>query len=217
MLTTVPANLISRAVVLLIAISVHQIAHALIARWTGSKAPLLTVDPRTNIDGLGLVAGVLTGYPIPGPAPIEQTDSARARWLAILAGPLANLFLAAGAAVPFRLGWLSYVPLPINAFLPSITNLLYDMIWLNIIMAIISLIPLYPLDGWLAALWLLPDRLKRHERHSQYILYALVGIPVVLSILGPVLKPEALIYRLNVLLFVILEPGFEMVRWLLGV
>lgn len=213
---------------LLIAISAHQMAHAWIAKWAGRKTRPLTVDPRANIDGVGLIAGVLTGYAIPGPAPVgteEQVEaprqSLRVRWLPILAGPLANLFLAALAAVPFRLGWLSYIPLTINPFVPSITNLLYDMIWLNIIMAIMSLIPLFPMDGWLAALWLRPDSItgwmKRCERHSQYLLYALVGIPVVLSFLGRFLAPDAFIYKLNVLLYVVLEPGFEIVRWLMGV
>lgn len=228
MLTTVPANLISRAVVLLIAISVHQMAHAWAALWAGRKTPPLTVDPRANVDGMGLVAGVLTGYAMPGPAPIGTENQAeaprqtlRVRWLPVLAGPLANLLLAALAAVPFRLGWLPHVPLPVSLFVPSITNLLYDMVWLNIIMAIMSLIPLFPMDGWLAALWLLPDSItgwmKRYEQQSQYILYALVGIPFVLSFLGRILGPDAFIYRLNLLLFVVLEPGFEIVRWLMGV
>jgi Zn-dependent protease len=224
MLTTVPANMISRAVVLLIAISAHQIAHAWAALLAGRRSSPLTVDPRVNVDGAGLAAGVLTGYAIPGIAPVGA-EAQRQRpwigWLPVLAGPLANLFLAALFAVPFRLGWLPYVPLTINHFVPSITNLMFDMIWLNVIMAILSLIPLFPMDGWLVALWLLPDPItgwmKRYERQSQYLLYALIAIPILLSLLGHFLESDAFIYKLNVLLYVVLEPGFELVRWLMGV
>ena len=66
-----------------------------------------------------------------------------------LAGPLSNFLMALLAAIPFRLGLLSVnraSALP-RQILPTLDMILYQFIFINLILLLFNLIPLAPLEN----------------------------------------------------------------------
>ncbi|HVO42081.1 MAG TPA: site-2 protease family protein, partial [Aggregatilineales bacterium] len=105
------ATLLTRAIVLLIAMDVHEFAHAYVAfrmgDTTARDAGRMTLNPFVNLYWPGYLMGVLLGFGILGTAPVNEYRMRDRRWglfFAVAAGPLANLLLAVIAAIPFRLG-----------------------------------------------------------------------------------------------------------------
>lgn len=163
MLTTnlVPSMLISHLFVLVTAFSVHEFAHAWTANFFGDDTPRrngrLTLNPLSHLDPLGslllLVAGFGWAKPVPvNPYALQRRSPAAMMWVS-LAGPLSNLLLAGLAAIPFRLGWVSLMDAQLammtrgEHILPTLPQLLYVFIQVNLFLMLFNLIPLAPLDG----------------------------------------------------------------------
>ncbi len=177
MLTTnlVPSMLISHLFVLVIAFSVHEFAHAWTANYFGDETPRkngrLTLNPLSHLDPIGslllLVAGFGWAKPVPvNPYALQRRSPAAFMWVS-LAGPLSNLALAALAAIPFRLGWVSSLDAQLalftrgEHFLPTLPQLLYVFIQVNLFLMLFNLIPLAPLDGEKIAEYLFPPSWSR--------------------------------------------------------
>jgi Zn-dependent protease len=146
------------ALVVLVSMLLHELAHGVVARAAGdvtaTRAGRLTLNPLPHLDPVGsicvpLILGML-GAPIVAwakPLPIDPLRMHRPRAgvvLALLAGPMANLILAAAAAAA---GW------------PAAARL-------NLTLAAFNLLPIGPLDGryLLIALRWLVRRALRQER-----------------------------------------------------
>ena len=114
--TLTPTTIILAAVMLLVALPVHEFFHALIAyRMGDGTAKLLgrlTLNPIVHFDPVGgtlllltLLSGSGFAFGWAKPTPVNPTNLVGGRrsdaWVA-LAGPLSNLMLAAAAAIPFR-------------------------------------------------------------------------------------------------------------------
>jgi Zn-dependent protease len=179
-------GIITRAIVLLVAVVVHEFAHAYIAFTQGDTTAYdsgrMTLDPRANMYWPGYFIGVLFGFAILGSAPVNPYRMRNPRTgmlLAVAAGPISNLILAALFAVPFRLGLLTptYAVNP-NTILPSPEFLLSTMVFLNVLLFVFNLLPLSPLDGWTVVLNALPRKQsiwwQRHQQTTMYILFGLV-------------------------------------------
>ncbi len=222
-----PAILISRAIVLLVAMAVHEFAHAYIAYRMGDPTAKeqgrMTLDPRANIYWPGFIIGVFIGFAILGSAPVNPYRMRNRRWgmfWAVVAGPVSNLLVALLFALPIRFGLLPFDPSGTVAggLLPSVGRLFFDMIWLNVLLFIFNLLPIYPLDGWTAMLSALPAGpaiwWERHRQQSMYVLFALIA----LSFIGPRLAAIHPALRFaNVLNWLIGEPSVALVRLLLGI
>lgn len=200
MFSFTPATLITRAIVLLVAMTVHEFAHAYGAYRMGDTTAKdmgrMTLNPAANINLYGYIFGVLTGFGILGSAPVNQYRMRDPRWgmfVAVLAGPVSNLLIAALFAVSFRFGLLEpqFVPgTGINLFFPSIQYVMTEMIWLNIILFVFNILPFYPLDGWTVVLALLPPRQaiwwQRYQRENMYVGFGLLLLSMVgLGVLNP--------------------------------
>jgi Zn-dependent protease len=157
------ATLISRAIILVIAFTAHEFAHAASADWFGDDTPRLngrlTLNPLVHLDPLGslllLVAGFGWARPVPvNPYALERRNPYAPMWVA-LAGPLSNLLLAVLAAIPFRLGLVSLFG-PSGEILPTPSQFLAEFIFLNLILLLFNLIPIFPLDGEKVLTYLLP-------------------------------------------------------------
>ena len=61
-----PLTYISRIIILVMAISVHEFAHALTANWLGDPTPRsqgrLTLDPRKHLDPFGSIMFLIAGF-----------------------------------------------------------------------------------------------------------------------------------------------------------
>lgn len=210
MLNLTPAVLISRIVTLLIAFSVHEFAHAWSAYKfgddTAARAGRLTLNPIAHLDIIGTLMLIVGGFGWAKPVPVNpyalQRKSSSALMLVSLAGPISNMLLAILAAIPLRLGLVTYSP-GSSIFFPSISDFLLTFIIINLSLLIFNLIPLAPLDGEKVLYGLLPpsgaDFMDRIRPYGPLLLLALImigrvgGLDLLGALMGP---PVAAIFRL---------------------
>jgi Zn-dependent protease len=194
-------TLISRIVILIISLTVHEFSHAKTADMFGDNTPRangrLTLNPLVHLDVIGslmiLVAGFGWAKPVPvNPYALGRSSSA-ALMLVSLAGPASNFLMAIFAAIPLRLGITSNMPPA--AFLPSAERFLLEFIFINLLLAFFNLIPLAPLDGDKIADFFFPPPVQRFLQpirpYGPIILLAILFIAPTLGfdILGRVLYP----------------------------
>jgi len=120
-------------VALLIAISIHEAAHA----WTANRLG----DPTARGTLMLLFTGYGWGKPVPFD-PYNLRDPRRDSALISLSGPASNLILAIIFSLLWRL--ISYF-FPLSHTILAL--IFFPFIRLNIALGIFNLIPLHPLDG----------------------------------------------------------------------
>ncbi|OGO28301.1 MAG: hypothetical protein A2W33_03245 [Chloroflexi bacterium RBG_16_52_11] len=170
-----PSMLISYLFVLLVAFTVHEFAHAWTATHFGDETPRingrLTLNPLAHLDPIGSLLLLFAGFGWAKPVPVNPyvlgRRSAAALMLVALAGPLSNLLMALIAAIPFRLGLVSALDAQIaiatgnQHFLPTLSQLLFVFIQVNLVLMLFNLIPLAPLDGDKIAAYFFPASWSR--------------------------------------------------------
>lgn len=176
---------------LLIAMVMHEYAHALVADYMGDDTPRLmgrlTLNPLAHIDPIGALMLLVARFGWAKPVMINPNNfrSWRKGELCVaFAGPAANLivaFVALAAQVAFS---------RLDLFTGTALQLVLSMIVVyNINFAIFNLLPLPPLDGSRILMCFLPSewnyRLASLERYSFIILIALMMTPVFSYILIP--------------------------------
>lgn len=195
---------------LVLAITVHEFSHALVATGLGDSTARmrgrLSLNPQRHLDPAGTVMLLVAGFGWGKPVPVNnhmlshgQTGMA----LVAAAGPLSNLVVAFLLALPIKLGLLDYSGLALNRVAQVMTGGLQDAladiigmaILFNILLAVFNLIPLAPLDGSKVLGGLLPasqaQAYARLERHGPVILIAVVmadymlGLGILWGIIGP--------------------------------
>lgn len=202
MLNLDPATLISRLIILFVALTVHEFAHAWTANYFGDDTPRLngrlTLNPLAHLDPLGSLMLIVAGFGWAKPVPVNayvlrrKSDSAL-MWVS-LAGPLSNFLLALLAAIPFRIGLVSltsaYNTTP--HLFPSLPEFLLTFIYINLALMLFNLIPLAPLDGEKVAEFFLPaewqDIFAQIRPYAPLILMGLMFTGVFSWIISPPLK-----------------------------
>ena len=204
-----PATLIARIIVLLIAFTIHEFAHAWTATQFGDDTPRLngrlTLNPLSHLDPMGslllLVAGFGWAKPVPiNPYALQRRSSAAVMWVS-LAGPLSNFIMAILAAIPFRLGLASIAEGfgASTSFLPSPSKILIEFVTINLVLMLFNLIPLAPLDGEKIIDYFLPPSWQRiFENIRPYGPIILIAIVVFLpyfgiDIIGWIIRPPLLL------------------------
>ncbi|MBI2010344.1 MAG: site-2 protease family protein [Candidatus Chisholmbacteria bacterium] len=147
------------ALALVIAITVHEFAHALAADRLGDPTPRLqgrlTLNPLAHLDPIGTLMILITRFGWGKPVQFDPFNLANPRRDAAvisIAGPVSNLLTATLFAFTIRAGNFFFAPhgnLVIEAILTPI-------IFLNVALAIFNLIPVHPLDGGKILVGLLP-------------------------------------------------------------
>jgi Zn-dependent protease len=178
---------------LLLAVTVHEVAHGWVAERLGDPtarlAGRLTLNPLPHIDPLGALAFVLAGFGWARPVPVDARNLRRpVRDMACVAaaGPLSNFALAFVGLVLLVLT-SRFVESPFLA--RPIAGMLRYIYTFNLGLAIFNLIPLPPLDGGHFLPYFFPRRswplLTRLEQYGPLILLLLVFSGATRYIVGP--------------------------------
>ena len=187
-----PAQIVVWVIMILIAFPVHEFAHAFIADRFGDDTPRLngrlTLNPLVHIDPIGALLLLVAHFGWAKPVPVNPYALAKRSPLALmwvsLAGPLSNLFMAILGAIPLRFNLVPYAPLGASGF-PSLYEILFYFVYLNLILLLFNLIPIAPLDGSKIAVAVLPEKWGQAvERFSAYGPIVLLAVAFVLPMLG---------------------------------
>ena len=198
-------TIIARVLVLLTAFSVHEFAHAWTANFFGDDTPgrygRLTLNPLAHLDVMGSLMLIFVGFgwakPVPvNPYALERRSPAAFMWVS-LAGPMSNLIMAVIASIPFQLSIFSVseIYLPGDRFLPTLPFLFFEFVYINLILMLFNLIPLYPLDGEKIAQYFFPpswsnflDRIRPYS--SIILILVFFGLPYLgLNVVGWIMGP----------------------------
>jgi Zn-dependent protease len=203
MLNLSPSLLISRIITLIIALTIHEFAHAFVAfrfgDTTARDAGRLTLNPLKHLDPIGslmlLVAGFGWAKPVPiNPYALRRRADSAVMWVS-LAGPASNLLMAILAGRALRLRIFPWVAS--DGLLPSPAEFLFTFMTINLVLMLFNLIPLAPLDGEKVLGNLLPkgwaDTFASIQRYGPILLLVLlfvlpmVGIDIISWIMTPAL------------------------------
>lgn len=173
----------------LIALTIHELAHALVADRLGDPTPRsdgrISLNPLKHLDLYGAALFLITGFGWAKPVVYDPYNLAHPRRdgsLIALAGPASNLLFAALISLFIRL-------FPVLPFL----EFLIPFIFINISLAIFNLVPVSPLDGEKILAGLLP-RDMAYEFQSVMSRYGtLILILLLLPVFGPISPIQSLI------------------------
>ena len=196
---------------LVVAITVHEFSHALVAAGLGDNTARrlgrLSLNPMRHLDPSGTVMMLLAGFGWGKPVPVDPRQLAHGHTGTALvagAGPLSNLILAFLLAIPVKVGLLDstqptldrVVHVMTGGFREGASDIVGLVIFFNLVLAVFNLIPLAPLDGSRVMAGLIPPgrapEYARLQRYGPAILVTLImldfmlGIGILWRIIGPV-------------------------------
>lgn len=189
-------SMLYRIPALLIAVTIHEYAHAQTADAMGDPTPRflgrLTFNPLAHLDVLGALMLVFAGFGWAKPVAINPNNFRNRKEGMIkvsLAGPGANLFLC----------FLAALLLAIMEKMGLATRGVYSFLaWAqlyNVWFAFFNLIPIPPLDGSrLLCEFLSPaSAYKYKEVVGRYSFFILIGL-VMSGLIGVIIRPLASLY-----------------------
>lgn len=168
---------------LVVAITVHEFAHAKMADSLGDPTPRiegrLTLDPRAHLDVFGSIMILFVGFGWGRPVRFDPYNLTNPRTDAMkiaFAGPISNIMMALGAAIVVK------VVAILTPGLSSLTEAMLGLfIQLNVYLAVFNMLPVEPLDGFKVVAGLLPhDQAEKWQTLAPYgmiFLLLLVFLP----------------------------------------
>lgn len=202
-------TIVLRFIGLLLALTVHEAAHAWAASRLGDPTARLqgrlSLNPLVHIDPVGTVLLPLLAFtmnaPIIGwakPVPVDGRYLKNFRrdfmWIA-LAGPASNLLLALLASLLLRV--LPLLPPSVGAIavVQPLLQFLFGFFIVNILLALFNMIPVPPLDGSNVVAALLPPRLAHQwDLVRPYGIFILYGL-MLTGVLGMLISPPSAALR----------------------
>ncbi len=163
-----------------LAVSFHEFAHALTAYWLGDPTPKnqgrLTLYPLAHVDWLGLILFALFRFGWARPVQVNPANFKNRKWDSIVvsfSGPLANMLLSIVALVISVVAELFIFP-----YRDIVLAIVDRAVQLNIIFAILNLIPIPPFDGYHIIKGLFYRRNVKffwnYEHYGMFILFAFI-------------------------------------------
>src|SRR3990167_2375955 len=140
---------------LIVAITIHEFAHALAAERLGDPTPRLmgrlTLNPLAHLDRIGTIMLLIARFGWGKPVvfdPFNLRHPRRDGAIISIAGPLSNLILATLCSLLLQI--LFHVRLPfvnfsfMGLFVYVLIGLLKPIIILNVVLAVFNLVPIHP-------------------------------------------------------------------------
>jgi Zn-dependent protease len=196
-----PLGFIAFIIAIVLGITVHEFMHAYAAHRLGDDTARLlgrlSLNPMAHLDPFGSLLLVLAGFGYGKPVPFNESRLRTTMGVTFvaLAGPIANVALAALCALPLRFGTASVIGGAYEEILTAI------VLW-NCVLAIFNLVPIPPLDGANVIYGLLPPRMQYSWRtYQQY---------------GPFLLLAILLLAPRVLSTLVFGPALALARFLVG-
>lgn len=200
---TVPL-FIAFAFTALLAFAYHEFAHALVADRMGDDTPRqfgrITLNPFVHLDLFGTLMLLLAGFGWAS-TPVNprnlRGNPRTAHAVVAIAGPIANALMAILWGLPLMTGLVERSFAPDGALLPTLYQVCYTGVLINLVLFAFNLMPIPPLDGFTILVGLLPMEMAyRLEPLRQYgtiilllVIFLLprVGLNVIDLWLSPVL------------------------------
>jgi Zn-dependent protease len=187
-------GLVLKIPALLLAVTIHEVAHGWVADRLGDPtarlAGRLTLNPLPHIDPFGALAFVIAGFGWAKPVPVNAQNLRHPRRdmaLVGAAGPVSN-FVAAFVGLVVLVLVRRGIDAPFLA--DPLGGLLLYVYQFNLALGIFNLIPLPPLDGGHFLPYFLPRGawpfLRQLEQYGPFLLLLLVISGATRYVIGPV-------------------------------
>lgn len=175
---------------LLIALTIHEYAHARAAVWLGDHTPKtegrLTLNPLQHLDPFGLIMLCVSNFGWAKPVNVNFYNFRNFRkgmFFVSLAGPFANFLMAFFSLfLYYKVGYSS----------EEFVKVLIASYQINLSLTLFNLLPIPPLDGSKILLSIFPERQSTLwytlEQYGAFILMALVFTHIIDPILNPLYK-----------------------------
>ncbi len=169
---------------ILLALTVHEFAHALLAYRFGDSTAKdmgrLTLNPLPHLDPIGTLLLFIAFIGWAKPVPVNPNNLRNPHrdmlWIS-LAGPLSNFLLAGFFGALFRIFDQSGALSGAGLWPTSLRMLLSYSVSINLILAFFNLIPIYPLDGSKILAGMLPEGpAELFRRAAVYGPFLLIGL-----------------------------------------
>ena len=183
-----------------IAISLHEYAHAKMAIKLGDNTPKLqgrdTINPLSHIDVFGFICLMIAHFGWGRPVQIDIRNfkkPLRDQMLVSLAGPIMNLIVAFVTLVIMNIISITGVLMGLSnnvAFV--IESIITYIVLINVSLCIFNLLPLPNFDGSKILLYFLPLKAKinflKLEKYGFIIFFIIVLTPIPELIITPILS-----------------------------
>lgn len=193
---------------ILIAITVHEYAHGLVAYYHGDNTAKmlgrLTLNPIAHLDPVGTLMLIIFRIGWAKPVPINYANLRNPKIDMIkvsLGGPLSNILVSLLFALLYRLNNVFLQNIIFNNF-NNFSNIFLTLIrgWIiflqtgiliNLVLAFFNLIPIPPLDGHHILLGILPPKLakqyaKINNTYGMIILFILIMSGFIGKVIFPI-------------------------------
>lgn len=150
LLFTAPMLALAWIAALIIALTLHEFAHAAVGKWRGDdtaeRMGRLTLNPLAHLDPVGFLMLIALGFGWAKPVPYDPRNLRGSKYddvMIAFAGPAMNLALALLGGIVFRLAMIG----GIDVFGTALGPFLVFFVLTNLMLAIFNMIPVHPLDG----------------------------------------------------------------------
>lgn len=167
-----PIGFLFYIIALVIAITVHEFAHALLADRLGDPTPRLqgrlTLNPLAHLDLVGSIMMLVARFGWGKPVVFDEYNLRNPRRDAAvisIAGPVSNLLVAIAASIILHILVASHITTGLLGIV--LYSFLQPLIMMNVVLAIFNLVPIHPLDGFKIVGGILPPEYARQWKELE--------------------------------------------------